>query len=131
MAYMTNGYEKPVLTMRRKLALVGMMLLTVCATADEIINDPMASITRCGYVLCKVADTTDEYVYVFTNTVKGALGGYARFAPSVNMKMIGAFGIGGGAGGAGSGTGRQVGGAVACESSRLFLSKGLCIRAFA
>ena len=99
MAYTTIGYRKSVFTRRRKLALVGMMLLTVCATAEEIINDPMASITRCGYVLCKVADTTDEYVYVFTNTVNGALGGYARFEPSVNMKMIGAFGIGGGAGG--------------------------------
>ena len=61
-------------------------------------NDPNATITRCGYVVYKVPGTTDDYVYVFTNTVKGALGGYARFIPSANMTLMGAFGIGGGQG---------------------------------
>ena len=78
----------------------------VYASAGASTNDPAASITRCGYVLYKVPGTTDDYVYVFTNTVNGALGSYARFVPSANMNLIGAFGVGaGGAGGAGGGGG--------------------------
>ena len=83
-------------------------------------NDPIATITRCGYVVYKVPGTTDDYVYVFTNTVNGALGGYARFIPSANMTMIGAFGLGGGGGGGAGGGGGGGGSAFAITNSAAF-----------
>ena len=83
-------------------------------------NDPNATITRCGYVVYKVPGTTDDYVYVFTNTVKGALGGYARFIPSANMTLMGAFGIGGGGGGGAGGGGGGGGSAFAITNSASF-----------
>lgn len=83
-------------------------------------NDPIATITRCGYAVYKVPGTTDDYVYVFTNTVNGALGGYARFIPSANMTMIGAFGLGGGGGGGAGGGGGGGGSAFVITNSAAF-----------
>ncbi len=83
-------------------------------------NDPNATITKCGYVVYKVPGTTDDYVYVFTNTVNGALGSYANFIPSANMTMVGAFGLGGGGGGGAGGGGGGGGSAFAITNSVAF-----------
>ena len=74
--------------------------------ADAGSSDSVGFITKCGYYREKVEGTENEYIYVFTNTVNGALGNYARFVPATDLTILGAFGIGGGgAGGAGGGGG--------------------------
>lgn len=92
----------------------------VYETAGAATNDPIASITRCGYLSYKVPGTSDDYIYVFTNTVKGALKGYARFVPSANMNLIGAFGIGGGGGGGAGGGGGGGGSAFVITNTTSF-----------
>ena len=73
-------------------------------------SDPVAKVSKCGFVSYKVEGTEDDYVYVFTNTVdgvySGSAGGYATFIPTANVTLLGAFGLGGGgSGGAGGGGG--------------------------
>ena len=69
-------------------------------------SDPVAKVSKCGFVSYKVEGTEDDYVYVFTNTTDGVLGNYATFIPTANVTLLGAFGLGGGgSGGAGGGGG--------------------------
>ncbi len=89
----------------------------VYASGGASTNDPVATITKCGYVVYKVPGRADDYVYVFTNTVNGALKEYARFIPSANMTLLGAFGIGGGGGGGAGGGGGGGGSAFAITNT--------------
>ena len=77
-------------------------------------DDPIANITKCGFLKYEVEGEPNEYVYVFTNTTSGAFsgsGGYARFLPNTELTVVGVFGIGGGGGGGAGGGGGGGGGA--------------------
>lgn len=89
-------------------------------TAGASTNDPIASVTRCGFLSYKVPGTTDDYIYIFTNTIDGALGGYAKFVPSANMNLLGAFGLGGGGGGGAGGGGGGGGSAFVITNTASF-----------
>lgn len=68
-------------------------------------DDPVAYISRCGYYCYKVEGTENEYIYVFTNTVNGALGSYATFTPKYDITVKELFVLGGGGGGGPGGGG--------------------------
>ena len=68
-------------------------------------DDPVAYVSRCGYYCYKVEGTENEYIYVFTNTVNGALGSYATFTPKYDITVKELFVLGGGGGGGPGGGG--------------------------
>ena len=68
-------------------------------------DDPTAYISKCGYYCYKVEGTENEYIYVFTNTVNGALGSYATFTPKYDITVKELFVLGGGGGGGPGGGG--------------------------
>ena len=73
--------------------------------AGAKVEDAVASVTPCGYYIKQLNDT--EFIYVFTNTTKGALGSYATFMPKQDMivKELFVLGAGGGGGPGGGGGG--------------------------
>ena len=83
-------------------------------------SDPVAKVSKCGFVSYKVEGTEDDYVYVFTNTVDGVLGNYATFIPTANVTLLGAFGLGGGGSGGAGGGGGGGGSAFVITNSTAF-----------